>query len=98
MIDSETSIAQLHAQMREAEIAVDEQEKLVGVDELDAVVTAEVAALVVEPVRIADRVAFLGIDHERGFAFGEPAVRHDVDAVVADQPETGPLAVAGLEP
>ena len=58
---------------------------------------AEMAALVVEPVGMADRMAFLGIDHERAITLAKLAVRHDVDAVVPDKPEAGLLALARLD-
>jgi hypothetical protein len=43
-------------------------------------------------------MALLGIDDEGARAVGEFAVGHDVDALVADQPEAGLLALAGRVP
>jgi hypothetical protein len=83
--------------MREPKVTVDKRNELLSVDELDAVIAAELVALVVVPVRIADRTAFLGIDHKRTVALGKLAVRHDVDTVVAHEPEAGLLAFAGPE-
>ena len=40
-------------------------------------------------------MALLGIDDEGARSFGQFAVGHDVDALVADQPEAGLLALAG---
>ncbi|CEG10577.1 hypothetical protein BN961_04017 [Afipia felis] len=83
--------------MGEPEVTIDEREDLLGIKEFDAIVTAEMAALVVKPVRVADRMTFLGIDDERAIALSELTVRHDVDTAVADQPEAWFLTFAGLE-
>ena len=68
-------LGQLHVQMRAAEVPVEQRDEPLGVDEFDPVVTAETAVLVVKPVRIADRVALVGIDYERTVAVGEFSIR-----------------------
>ncbi|QFT08283.1 hypothetical protein FIV05_31330 (plasmid) [Labrenzia sp. THAF191a] len=66
----------------------------IGIDKLDAIVAAKMLTLVVPPVGIGLRIAFAGIDDERSFSLGELAVRHDVDALVAYQPEPWLFALA----
>ncbi len=84
--------------MRAAKVAIEQRDQPLGLDEFDTVIAAEMPALVVPPVGIADRVALLRIGDERTGALGEFAVGHHVDALVADQPEAGPFALTGPRP
>ncbi len=52
-------------------VAVEEREQPLRLDELNAVIGAEVAALIVPPVDIALGVALLGIDDESACPLGE---------------------------
>ena len=81
--------------VRGTHVAVKDRDEALGLDELDAVVGAEVAALVLPPVDIARGMALLGIDNERLLPLGQLAVGQDVDTLVTNQPETGLFALAG---
>ena len=52
------------------------------------------AALVIPPVVIAFRVAFIGVNDERLLTLGELSVGNNVDAFVADEPEAWLFAFA----
>lgn len=69
-------LGEIHVDMRGAKVAVEAWDQLLGCDELDAVIAAEMATLALPPVDIAFGMALLGIDNERFAAF-----RHDVDAL-----------------
>ena len=75
-------------------VAVEERDQAVGLDELDAVIGAEVAALVFPPVDVTLGVALIGIDNERFLPLGQLAVGQDVDALVTIQPQAGRLALS----
>lgn len=84
-------------QMGAVEIPVEQRDHLLGTDEFDAVVTAEMAAFVVVQIRIAHRVTLVGIENQGPVTIGELAVGHQVGPLVSNQPQTGDLALAGPE-
>jgi len=77
---------------------VDDPHHLFGVEELDAIIASKVALLIVPPIGVAKRMAFLGIDDEWTLFLDEFAIRHDVDALVAHQPEPRLFVLAGSQP
>ncbi len=90
-------LGQLHAQMRAARVPVEQRDQSFSVEELDAVVTTKMPVLVVPPVGIADRVAFIRIDHEGALTLGELAVGEEIDALIADQPKSRLFILTGLD-
>ncbi|MNL52323.1 hypothetical protein D3C87_1754860 [compost metagenome] len=85
--------------MRRVGLSRDELFEFDGIDEFDPVIAPEISALVVPVIRVAHRIAFLGIDDERTLSLGESSVRENVDALVADQPQAGSgLGFRGYSP
>lgn len=64
-------LGELHIQMCAAVVPIEHWDQFLGVDEFDAVITLEMALLVVKLVGIADWMILFGIDDERPLTIRE---------------------------
>lgn len=76
-------------QMRRAGCGGNQLSKRDGIKEFDTVITPEISSFVMPVIRIGLRIALRGMDDERTLSLGEFSVREKVNALVADQPQTG---------
>lgn len=75
--------------MRRVGLSRDERFEFNGVDEFDTVLAAKVSALGVPVIRVALRIAFLGVNDERTLSLCKFSVGENVDALVTDQLQPG---------
>ncbi len=64
-------------------------EDFFGCDELDAVIPAEVASLVFEPIRIGAWIALIGVSDQCFAIVRKTTIRDQIHTLISDEPKAG---------
>lgn len=86
-VDRHRAVVHHDTDMRRVRRGAHQTFKLDGVEKLHTIIAAECAALDLEPIVVLSGIAFVNIDDERPRS-GKLSIRAEIDAMVADQPET----------
>lgn len=96
-VDRHRAVAHDDTDMRRVRRGAHRTFKLDGVEKLHTIIAAKCAALDLEPIVVLSGIAFVSIDDERPRS-GKLSIRADIDAMVADQPETRLAVVMSESP